>query len=88
MTAAMGGITRDKVLAVIEEQLLLAVVDVAPTAIGPEAELAALGLDSIDRMDLVVATVEALGIDPPLHLFGSARSLGELATLVHQQVTP
>jgi polyketide biosynthesis acyl carrier protein len=77
---------RDDVFAVLKEQLLTVAPELDPVAVVPGASMAALGVDSLDRMDVVVATVEALGIEAPLNDFGRAADLGELAELLRVEV--
>ncbi|MEU7475037.1 phosphopantetheine-binding protein [Lentzea sp. NPDC042327] len=83
----MGSRTgREEVFAVLKEQLLEVLPDLDPAAVVPSASMSSLGADSMDRMDVVVGTVEALGIDAALHRFGDAANLGELTELLLEEV--
>ena len=70
----------------LKEQLLAVLPDLDPAAVVPSASMRSLGADSMDRMDVVVGTVEALGIDAALHRFGDAANLGELTDLILEAV--
>lgn len=78
----MAAPTGDEVFTVLKEQVLAVAPDLDPVAVVPGARLADLLADSLDRMDVVVAAVEALGVDAPLRGFGRAADLGELTELL------
>lgn len=65
----------------VRAQILAVDPDIEPIAIDPEARLKDLGIDSLGRMDIISGSVEALGIDAPLHLFAQAETLGDLVRL-------
>lgn len=82
----MAAQIRDDVFAALKEQLLAVAPELDPGAVVPGVSMAALGVDSLDRMDVVVATVEALGIEAPLNDFGRAADLGQLAELLRAEL--
>jgi len=84
----MAAPTRDEVFAVLKEQVLAVAPDLDPVAVVPGASMAELGVDSLERVDVVVAAVEALGVDAPLRGLGRAANLGELTELLRAGVAP
>lgn len=77
---------RDTVLATIIEQIRI----VEPAMVGQEISggdsMVDIGIDSISRQDVLVLTMEALGLNLPMvQLFGP-RNIGELADLLHAKL--
>ncbi|KAB7619600.1 acyl carrier protein [Alkalilimnicola sp. S0819] len=54
--------------------------------IGRDDAMADLGVDSIERKDVIVATLEALDLRIPLVQVHGPRNLGELADLLHARL--
>jgi len=76
----------ESILAVIVEQIRTVVPELADSAIGPQDAMAALGIDSVSRQEVLILSMERLGIDLPMvQLFGP-RNLGELAVLLHTKL--
>lgn len=74
---------RDAVLALLIAQLRDVVPDLAEKPIVGTDSMAELGVDSIERSEILMNTLEALALDLPMvHLHGP-RNLGELADLLH-----
>ncbi|MDN7675146.1 acyl carrier protein [Burkholderia oklahomensis] len=48
----------------------------------PGDSLRELGANSIDRVDIIVMTLEALSLDVPLAAMANARNIGELAGII------
>lgn len=45
--------------------------------------LRALGANSIDRADILIMTLESLGLNIPMMDMAKAENIGELATIIH-----
>lgn len=76
---------RDSILAVIVAQIRDVVPELEGRAIGGTDTMADLGLDSIERTEVVMNTLEAIGLDVPLVRLHGPKNLGELADLLHAQ---
>jgi polyketide biosynthesis acyl carrier protein len=77
---------RDFILGVIVEKVRLVVPELQQADIGPSAVLSDLGLDSVERHEVVILTIEAIGLDLPLVQLHGPRNIGELATLLHAKL--
>ena len=55
--------------------------------IAREDSMVALGIDSVDRAEVLLLAMDALGIDAPITRFHGAANLGELADLLHGSQT-
>lgn len=51
--------------------------------VDPDASLADLGVDSLDRMDIVVTSQDELGISVPAAAFAEVRNLRQLVDVLH-----
>jgi acyl carrier protein len=74
-------VNQEKVWAVIQEYL----VQIRPTIAGqmqPSHTFDELGLDSVDQVELIVKTLDKLGIHTPRVEFGKAKTIGALTELV------
>jgi polyketide biosynthesis acyl carrier protein len=78
--------TRDAVFALVRNQLLVLFPDLADDEIRPESSMRALGINSLDRADVIVSTLHLLHTDLPMNEFARARSLGELSEMIHQRL--
>ncbi|WP_424216136.1 phosphopantetheine-binding protein (plasmid) [Streptomyces sp. BI20] len=58
-----------------------------PDRITPDSRLADLGADSLDRMDILVGTVEELGLSLDPTTMAAAPDLAHLARALHRQAT-
>jgi polyketide biosynthesis acyl carrier protein len=79
-------VDKDGILAVIVNQVRTVVPDLSGRAIGAADSMADLGVDSIERGEIILATMEELGLDIPLVQLHGPRNLGELAALVHARL--
>lgn len=61
--------------------------DLTDRPIGRADSMAALGIDSVDRAEALLLTLDALGIDAPITRFHGAANLGELADMLHAHQT-
>lgn len=72
----------DIVIAEIRET----VPELAGQDIGRGDSMADLGVDSIERSEIVLATMERLGLKVPLVQLHGPRNIGELADLLHAKL--
>lgn len=79
-------VDKDGIFAVIVNQIRIVVPDLADRAIHASDSMADLGIDSIERGEIILATMEQLGLDIPLVQLHGPRNLGELAALVHARL--
>lgn len=49
----------------------------------PSDSLRALGANSVDRADILMMTLETLGLNIPLIEMAKAENIGELANIIH-----
>lgn len=77
---------RDTVLATIIEQIRIVEPAMEGREISGTDSMVDIGIDSISRQDVLVLTMEALGLNLPMvQLFGP-RNIGELADLLHAKL--
>ena len=77
---------RDTILAIIIERIRTVMPDLAGEPIGAGDAMAALGIDSVSRQEVLILSMEALGLNLPLvQLFGP-KNLGELAQLLQARL--
>lgn len=74
---------QDDILSVLIEQIQAVVPELAARAITAEDSMADLGVDSMERGEIILNTLEALGRAIPLVQLHGPRNLGELAGLIH-----
>ncbi len=70
--------TRDDVFQVVKQQVCEVLIDVDPAAVTPQASLVDLGANSVDRVEVAVLSMEALGLQLPRTALHGVASLGEL----------
>lgn len=74
---------RDAVLALLIAKLREVVPDLAGREIAGADSMAEMGVDSIERSEILMDTLESLGLDLPMVQLHGPRNLGELADLLH-----
>ncbi|MCA1909383.1 MAG: acyl carrier protein [Magnetospirillum sp.] len=74
---------RDTIWAVIVGQIREVVPELADRPIAETESMAELGLDSIERSEIIMNTLEAIGLDLPMVQVHGPKNLGELADLLH-----
>ncbi|MBN3725611.1 acyl carrier protein [Burkholderia sp. Ac-20379] len=74
---------RDAILNMLSSKIVEVVPDLAGRTIAPTDSMTELGLDSIERYEALVLTLEAIGLEVPLVKLHGPRNLGELADLLH-----
>jgi len=73
----------DSIAAIIIREIRRVVPDLEGRAIGRTDAMADLGVDSIERSEIVIATLEALDLEVPMVQLHGPRNIGELADLLH-----
>lgn len=62
--------------------------ELADHAIGRNDAMADLGVDSIERSEIIIATLETIGLEVPMVQLHGPRNIGELADRIHAKQTP
>jgi thioesterase domain-containing protein/acyl carrier protein len=79
---------RNQVAAVVLEKVRSGLADVPPEEIVPERSMTDLGATSLDRVEVTLAAMEALGLDiPPRDLVGLA-NIDALIDVLHRHLEP
>jgi polyketide biosynthesis acyl carrier protein len=73
--------TPDQIFAVIRNNLLDVLPELTESQITPDRSMRELGANSIDRMDVVIAAQEDLGIKVPAHALTQASDLKSLVAV-------
>lgn len=77
---------RDAILAIIIEQIRVVEPAMAEQPIAATDSMVDIGIDSVSRQDVLIMSMEALGLNLPMvQLFGP-RNLGELADLLRTKL--
>lgn len=74
------------IFAIIKRKLLEVLPDLEPAAIVPEESMRNLGANSIDRVDVVIETMEELRLNIPLSQLGHIKNLQELVDFFHERM--
>lgn len=75
--------TKEEIFELLKSNLLEIVPDIDPDQVQPAASMKDLGANSIDRVDVILQTVEALGLKFPLHELGELKNLQALVDNLH-----
>lgn len=67
------------IFTLLKEHIVQVIPELAGTPIEPTDTLKQLGADSMERVDILVMTIEKLSLKAPLIEFANTNSLGELA---------
>jgi polyketide biosynthesis acyl carrier protein len=79
-------VDRDAILAIIIKQIRTVLPELAEQPIAASDAMAALGIDSVSRQEVLILSMEVLGLNLPLvQLFGP-KNLGELAQLLQSRL--
>lgn len=79
-------LSEGEVLAAVSKSILEVLPDVAPEAIRPDRSLSELGANSVDRMEVVTLSMEALGVKIPLMSFAGVTNIGDLVAVLHDRL--
>ncbi len=69
---------REAILNAVRESVTIVLPSVDPSQVQPDVQLVNLGANSMDRMEIVTMTIEALGIQVPLLKLAGTKNVGEL----------
>lgn len=75
--------TWDEVLQLVRDRAAAVLPETDPDRIHPDVSLADLGVSSLDRMDIVVASQDELGISVPAAAFAEVGNLRQLVDVLH-----
>ena len=77
---------RDSILAIILKQIRTVVPELENERIGAADSMADIGIDSVSRQEVLILSMEELGLNLPMvQLFGP-KNLGELAALLQAKL--
>ncbi|WP_024834504.1 acyl carrier protein [Ruminiclostridium josui] len=77
--------TKQEIFCIIKENILEILPDLPEESITIEESLKNLGANSIDRMDIIVDTIERLQLKIPLVEFGMLKNIGEIVDLLYEK---
>lgn len=77
--------TKEQVFEVVKDSIVEFLPDVSRDDICIEESLRDLGANSIDRMDIVIKSMEALGIKIPMVEFGKVKNIQGLVDLLYDK---
>jgi polyketide biosynthesis acyl carrier protein len=75
-------LSQDHIAAVIKQHIADIMLDVEVESLTLQSSMRELGLNSIDRVDVIVNSLESLGQNIPLVEFASARTLGDIVKII------
>jgi polyketide biosynthesis acyl carrier protein len=78
-------VTKDQVFEVVKAKIVEVMGDVPPARIRPEVSLTDLGANSLDRMEVVSLSMQALSLRFPVSELGKVSNIGELVDALHQK---
>ncbi|QUH03652.1 hypothetical protein HUO13_25050 [Saccharopolyspora erythraea] len=78
--------TRDEVFAVVRENILAVRSEVDPAEIREDRSMHDLGCDSLDRMDVVVGSLDQVGLELRPERFAGVRDIGGLVDVLLENV--
>lgn len=77
---------RDSILAIIIGKIREVVPDLEARSISGDDAMADLGVDSVERSEILMNTLEAIGLEISMVQLHGPRNLGELADLLHAKL--
>lgn len=75
--------TWDEVFSVVREQAVKVLPGVGAEEVTPDVSLSDVGANSLDRMDIVVASQDTLGITVPAAAFADVGNVRQLVDVLH-----
>jgi polyketide biosynthesis acyl carrier protein len=78
-------VTREDVFTVLKNSIIDVVPDVSAKDIDRNAQLKDLGANSVDRVKIIINTMESLEIKIPLVEFSDKKNIEQLITFFHQK---
>jgi polyketide biosynthesis acyl carrier protein len=78
-------VDRDSILTIIIGQIREVVPELEAEPISGANAMADLGVNSIERSEILMNTLEAIGLEVPMVQLHGPKNLGELADLLHSK---
>ncbi|MER7011651.1 phosphopantetheine-binding protein [Saccharopolyspora sp. NPDC000359] len=75
-------LTRDDVFAVVRRNILSVRSDIDPAEICEDRSMTDLGCDSLDRMDVVVGSLDEIGLELQAEAFAGVQDIGGLVDVL------
>lgn len=75
--------TKEEIFELLKSNLLEIVPEIHPDQVQPMVSMKDLGANSIDRVDVILQTMEALNLKFPLHELGALTSMQALVENLH-----
>ena len=75
--------SKEEIFEIIKKNLLEILPDLEPASVRPDRSMKDLGANSVDRMDVVIQTKEALSLKFPLHELGGVENIQGLIDYLH-----
>jgi polyketide biosynthesis acyl carrier protein len=82
----MAAVTKSDVFNVIQRNLREILPDLQGTAIDPQQSMRQLGANSLDRADVVLQSMEALGLRFPLNEVAGVENIQGLVDFLHSRI--
>lgn len=73
---------KNKIISIIVEQIYIVCPDLIDIPIGPNDQMSDLGIDSVDRQEIIILVLEVIGLEIPMVQLHGPKNLGELADLL------
>lgn len=77
----------DSIAAIVIDNIRRVVPELESHPISRTDAMADLGIDSMERSEIVTASLEAIGLEIPMVQLHGPRNIGELADLLHAKQT-
>ena len=79
--------TKDEVFTVVKNNILEILTDLDAGKVKADVSMSELGANSIDRMDVVIKSMEDLSLEIPLVEFAKVGNIGGLVDLLYSKLT-
>lgn len=79
----MTALSWEEVFSVVRSQVTTVLPGVRPGQVRPDISMTDLGANSLDRMDVVVASQDRLGIQVPAAEFAAIENVRQLVNVLH-----
>ena len=73
---------KNKIFLIIVEQIYIVCPNLVGTPIDPNDQMSELGIDSVDRQEIIILVLEVIGLELPMVQLHGPKNLGELADLL------
>jgi polyketide biosynthesis acyl carrier protein len=78
--------TKSEIFGLIQKNVVTVLPFIEPDMITPESSLRGFGANSIDRMEILLETMEALDTMIPMTEFGSVSNIQGIIDLLHDKI--